>query len=78
MKAVVAIEQDIVSKLQKLSRERKLEVLDFLDFLGKKQMPKRSLRSLKGLWADLGVHTTEDDIVGARREMWGSFPRTSI
>ena len=34
-------------------------------------MPRRSLR---GLWADLNVHITEEDIAEARREMWGSFP----
>ncbi len=34
-----------------------------------------SQHSLKGLSADLGVEITEGDIIDARREMWGSFPR---
>ena len=28
-----------------------------------------------GLWADLNIHITEEDIAEARREMWGNFPR---
>jgi hypothetical protein len=35
-------------------------------------------RSLYGLWADLGIDITEDDIDDIRREMWGNFPREDI
>jgi hypothetical protein len=31
--------------------------------------------SLRGLWAGLNNHITEEDIAEARREMWGNFPR---
>jgi hypothetical protein len=51
-------------------------VLDFVDFLKEKNGgPKEPLRSLLGLWSDLNVHITEQDIIEARREMWGNFPR---
>jgi len=46
-----------------------------VDSLKKKDGPKKPRRSLLGLWADLNIHITEEDIAEARREMWGNFPR---
>jgi hypothetical protein len=34
--------------------------------------------SLKGLWADLGVEISPEDIAEVRREMWGGFPRQDV
>ena len=34
--------------------------------------------SLYGLWADLGVDISAEDIDEARREMWSNFPREDI
>ena len=42
---------------------------------GEKGPPRRSSR---GLWADLGVDITEQDIEDATREMWGNFPPEDI
>jgi len=28
-----------------------------------------------GLWADLDMRVTDEDIAEARHEMWGNFPR---
>ncbi len=72
------IEQKVVEKLRALPPEKQQEVLDFAEFLEQKNTPKRARRSLLGLWADLGVKITEEDIAEARREMWGNFPREDI
>jgi hypothetical protein len=73
------IDQKIMEKLRMLSLEQQREVLDFVEFLQqKKGIEKRPRRSLRGLWADLGVHLSEEDLAEARREMWGSFPREDI
>ncbi|MBI3977116.1 MAG: DUF2281 domain-containing protein [Chloroflexi bacterium] len=68
------IEQSVVEKLRALPPEKQQEVLDFVEFLYERSGAKRPRRSLKGLWADLGVDITEEDIAEARREMWGNFP----
>jgi hypothetical protein len=34
--------------------------------------------SVYGLWADLGMDISEEDIDEARREMWGNFPRGDV
>lgn len=37
--------------------------------------PVKPLRGFEGIWADLGVEITAEEIAQARREMWGNFPR---
>ncbi len=71
----MTIEQQVLEKLRDLPPEKQKEVLDFVELLKEKAGPKKPLRSLLGLWADLNIHITEEDIAQARREMWGNFPR---
>lgn len=40
--------------------------------------PKKPFKSIKGLWADLGVSLSAEEIDEARREMWKNFPREDI
>lgn len=71
----MTIERQVVEKLRDLPPEKQKEVLDFVDSLKKKNGRKQPRRSLLGLWADLKIHITEEDIAEARREMWSNFPR---
>ena len=64
------IEQDVVAKLRVLPPERQREVLDFVEFLQQKSIPTRARRSSMGLWADLAIDLTDEDIAAARHEMW--------
>jgi len=73
----MSIEEMILEKLRALPPEKRQEVLDFAQFLEHKSASSRPLRSLKGLWADLGIQITEEDIAEVRREMWGNFPKES-
>ena len=73
-----SFEETVLQKLRALTPEQQRSVLDFVEFLEQKSRPKKSRRSLKGLWADLGVRISEEDIAEARREMWGNFPREDI
>lgn len=71
----MTIEEQVVERLRDLPPERKEEVLEFVDSLRKKDLAKKPLRSLRGLWKDFNMDITEEDIAEARREMWGNFPR---
>ncbi len=71
----MTIAEQIIGKLHDLTPEEQREVLNFADSLIEKNRLKMPRRSLRGLWADLNVHITEEDIAEARREMWGNFPR---
>ncbi|HTS12725.1 MAG TPA: hypothetical protein VMH00_11455 [Candidatus Limnocylindrales bacterium] len=71
----MTIEDLVLERLRELPAEKQKEVLDFLNSLLEGNDTKKPLRSLRGLWADLNVNITEEDIAEARHEMWGSFPR---
>lgn len=55
----MSMEEMILEKLRGLPPEKQQEVLDFTQFLEHKSAPSHPLRSLKGLWADLGVQITK-------------------
>jgi hypothetical protein len=74
----MSIEKSLLEKLLKLPLEKQKEVLDFVESLQKETTPQRPRRSLKGLWADLGIQISSEDFAEARREMWGGFPREDI
>ncbi len=71
----MTIEQRVLEKLRDLPADKQKEVLDFVDSLQKAKSAKKPRRSLRGLWKDLNIQITEEDIAQARREMWGNFPR---
>ncbi len=71
----MTIEQQLLGKIRGLTPEKQREVLEFAQSLTDNETSRKPLRSLEGLWTDLNVRITEDDIAEARREMWGNFPR---
>lgn len=73
--AVHSIEEAVVAKLRELPADKQQEVLDFASFLGAKEPTRPKLKSIRGLWKDLGISISEEDIAEARKEMWGNFPR---
>lgn len=72
------IERSVISKLKRLSPERQREVLDFVEFLERKSGPTSGRPPLRGIFADLGVHISAEEIDEARREAWSGFPREDI
>jgi hypothetical protein len=71
----MTIVQQLLETFRCLSPDQQLKVLNFAQSLSKNENSRKPLRSLKGLWADLDIHITEEDIAEARREMWSNFPR---
>ena len=69
----MSLEQALLDKIRQLPVEQQQELLDFAEFLQQKVIPKRPLRSLKGLWSDWKVDISEEDIAQARKEMWSKF-----
>lgn len=71
----MTIEQTILSTVQDLPVDKKLEVLNFAASLKRQNGPRKPFKSLLGALARSGFSITEEDIAEARREMWGNFPR---
>ena len=40
--------------------------------------PRKPFKSIKGLWADLGISLSSEEIDANQREMWKNFPREDI
>lgn len=69
------LDESFIEKLRQLPPDKQREAIDFVEYLHKKSSITDPKRSLKGLWADLGVDISEEDFSQARKEMWGNFPR---
>jgi hypothetical protein len=72
---VMSIEKSVIERLESFTPEQQGKLLEFLDSLEQATVLKGPRRSLRGLFADFGVTISKEDIEGARREMWGNFPR---
>jgi hypothetical protein len=71
----MTLEEAVLQNLRELSPDQRKAVLDFTEFLRSRTNLPQAAPSLKGLWADLDIDISEDNISTARQEMWGGFPR---
>ena len=74
----MTVEEKVVAKLRALPEAKRLEVLDFVEFLENRSQPMKPLKDMMGVFSDQDIHVTEEDIAEARKEMWGNFPRDDI
>lgn len=77
-KRPMSIERSVIEKILSLTPDQQREVMDFVESLPKEPSDPHPRRSLMGLFSDLNIHITEEDIAQARREMWGNFPREDV
>jgi hypothetical protein len=74
----MTIAEIIAAKAKALSPEAQREVLDFVDFLHTRVAHSGPRKILAGIWADLGIDLSAEEIDEARREAWTEFPRRDI
>lgn len=76
----MTIEDAVLDRLRRLPADKQQKVLEYLDALQSEPSPAAApaRRSMIGLWSDLNIHITDEEIAEARREMWGNFPRDDI
>jgi hypothetical protein len=73
--------EEVVEQALQLTPVEKAQLLEKLASTLKQELAgdqKQPLKSLYGLWADLNVDISADDIDEIRREMWSNFPREDI
>jgi len=78
LEEAIGVEKISVGKTPQIAIGKAKGSLDFVESLEKKSSPRQPRRSLKGLWADLGVQISAEDRAEARRETWGGFPRQDV
>jgi hypothetical protein len=76
--ARTASEQAILEAVRALPAEKQQEVLNHATSLRHEISRKRAFRSIKGLWSDLGITLSAEEIESNQREMWKGFPRDDI
>jgi hypothetical protein len=74
----MSVENAILEAVGALPVEKQQEILSYANRLRQETAPGRPFRSIKGLWADLGISLSPEDIQENQREMWKNFPREDI
>jgi hypothetical protein len=74
----MSLEQAILEAVRALPAEKQQEVLNHAARLRDHARKKSPFKSVKGLWADLGISLSPDEIEKNQRDMWRSFPRDDI
>ena len=74
----MTLEQAILEAVKGLPAGLQQEILNHATRLRDEAAEKRPLRNVKGLWADLGVSLSAEEIDAAQREMWKNFPRNDL
>jgi hypothetical protein len=72
----MTLEQAILDAVRALPADKQQEVLDHVKHLrDESSQPRKPRKNGRGLWADLNIDLSAEDIDEARREMWKNFPR---
>jgi hypothetical protein len=64
------IEDSILDAVRALRPAQQLELLTHVTRLMAETSPRRPYKSVKGLWADLNISLSAEDLEECRREMW--------
>jgi hypothetical protein len=71
----MTLEQSIIEAMRSLPPEKQKELLEHAKRLREDTAPRKPFKSIKGLWADLHITLTAEEIEENRRNMWKNFPR---
>ena len=74
----MTLEQAILEAVRGLPAGLQQEILNHATRLRDEVAEKKPLRNVKGLWADLGVSLSAEEIDAAQREIWKNFPRNDF
>lgn len=74
----MTIEQAILKEVQALPPEKQREVYEHVRRLRAETAKKPPFKSVRGLWAHLGISLSAEEIEENQREMWRNFPRDDI
>jgi hypothetical protein len=74
----MSLEQRILEAVRALPAEQQQEILNHAAKLRDQAGRKSPFKSVRGLWADLGVSLSAEEIEENQRDMWRNFPREDI
>ena len=69
-------EEALLEAIREVAPDKAREILDRAEQIeGVRNGTRRPKPNLHGVWADLDIDLSEEDIKEVRREMWKNFPR---
>ena len=74
----MSLEQAILEAVRALPAEKQREVLNHAARLRDEAGKKSPFKSVRGLWVDLGISLSPEEIDENQREIWRNFPREDI
>src|SRR6266699_3212326 len=74
----INLEQSILEAIRSLPPEKQKELLEHSNRLRQDTAPRKPFKSIKGLWADLNITLTAEEIEENQRQMWRNFPRDTL
>lgn len=74
----MTIEQAILKEVQALPPEKQREIYEHARRLRAETAKRPPFKSVRGLWAHLGISLSAEEIEENQREMWRNFPREDI
>jgi hypothetical protein len=74
----MSLEQAILDAIRALPADKQQEVLSHAARLREESDKKRPFKSVRGLWADLGISLSSSEIEQNQTDMWKNFPRDDI
>jgi hypothetical protein len=73
----MSLEQAILEAIRALPADKQQEVLSHAAKLRDEARKTSSFKSVRGLWADLGLSLSSKEIEGNQRDMWRNSPDVS-
>jgi hypothetical protein len=70
----MTLEQSILEAVRSLPPEKQQEILEHAKRLEAERQPRKPFKNMKGLWADLGISLSAEEIEEVQREAWKIFP----
>jgi len=75
---LMSLEQAILEAVRALPAEKQQEILSHAARLRAETDKRRPFKSVKGLWAGLGISLSASEIEENQRDMWRKFPRDDV
>ena len=74
----MSLEQAILEAVRTLPPDKQREVYEHAARLRAETTKQPPFKSVRGLWADLGISLSAEELDENQREMWQGFPRDDL
>ena len=71
----MSLEQALLEAVRMLPPDKQREIYNHATRLRAETTKRTPFKSIEGLWADLGISLSAEEIEEDQREMWRNFPR---